>query len=188
MPFAAFLMALAAVAIIVIAFVVMRRLRSGAGVDAYPYKVSKHLFTPAELAFLAALEKAVENRARVFGKVRIADVIEVSGGLPQEVRRKAFNQICAKHFDFVLCHPATLRPVCVIELNDRSHQEKSRRRRDVFVAGASAAAGLPLLFVPAQREYDPDALREEIVRALAGKIRGTVRAGASTPDSPLVRR
>jgi len=39
------------------------------------YRRAGPLFTPAEQRFLEALEKAVDGRARVYGKVRLADLL-----------------------------------------------------------------------------------------------------------------
>lgn len=47
----------------------------------FPYQKEPALFTAAERSFLGVLEQAVEGRFRVFGKVRVADVITVKTGL-----------------------------------------------------------------------------------------------------------
>jgi hypothetical protein len=39
----------------------------------------------------------------VFGKVRVADVVETASGLRWSDRLRAFNRISAKHFDFLVC-------------------------------------------------------------------------------------
>jgi very-short-patch-repair endonuclease len=43
----------------------------------------------------------------------------------------------------------------VIELDDASHEEESRRDRDTFVDAALTAAGLPILHIPAKSSYVP---------------------------------
>ena len=40
-----------------------------------PYDVQETLFSPAERAFLGVLDLAVGDQARVFAKVRVADVL-----------------------------------------------------------------------------------------------------------------
>lgn len=127
-----------------------------------PYIPRGALFTPAERSFLAALETALGPAWRVYGKVRLADVLDVGPGLAPAARTRAFNRIAAKHVDFVLCDAATLDVLAVVELDDRSHAAARRQQRDAFLEQACAAAPLPLLRIPAQASYSIEALREQL--------------------------
>ncbi|MCU0613461.1 MAG: DUF2726 domain-containing protein [Desulfobacterales bacterium] len=113
--------------------------------EAYPYQKSAALFTPAERSFLGVLQQAVGNNAAIFGKVRVADVVEPKSGLTRSTRQKAFNRISAKHFDFLLCDKEDLSVACAIELDDGSHNSKRRQERDEFLKGVCEAAGVPLI-------------------------------------------
>ncbi len=138
-------------------FLTAKRGRGG-GSAAYPYVASLDLFTPNERLFLTALEQAA-GAYRVFGKVRVADVIEVRKGLSKGERQRAFNRISQKHLDFVLCYPHDLSVFCAVKLDDKSHQRRDRRARDAFLEYALAAAQVPLVRVPSRRSYDVDELR-----------------------------
>jgi hypothetical protein len=129
---------------------------------AFPYQLRESLFTPAERHFLAYLIKAVDGDAMIFGKVRVADVIRPWDRLPGKRWHEAFHPISSKHFDYVLCDPDELSVLCVIELNDRSHDDPERQERDAFLRGACEAAGLPLIEIPARKRYVIKALRKEI--------------------------
>lgn len=120
------------------------------------------LFTKAERSFLGALDQAASGRYRVFGKVRIADVLTPAKGLDKSTWTSVFNRIKAKHFDFVLCDPQTLEVKAVIELNDKSHTSSRRIERDELIGRACADAGLALRCVKAQRSYSVDSLRQDI--------------------------
>lgn len=133
---------------------------------AYSYTLSEALFTPAERDFLLALDHAVGAHYRVFGKVRVADVLAVDSAADRSAWQRGFNQISAKHFDFVLCRADTLAIVAAIELNDASHRQKRRTVRDKFLMAACDAAGLPLIQVRASREYCVSTLRDQISTAL----------------------
>lgn len=109
------------------------------------YQRAGALFSPAERSFLGVLDQAVGAEFRVFGKVRIADVLTPETGVTRRAWQAAQNRIHAKHFDYVLCDPATLVPRCAIELNDKSHHRSARRARDRFLAAACQHAALPLL-------------------------------------------
>ena len=139
------------------------------GTDVLPYVLGDALFTAAERSFLGVLDQAVGNEYRVFGKVRVADVVAVAKGTPKPLWQKAFNQISAKHFDFVLCRPNDLKPVCVIELNDQSHSKASRQGRDKFLERVCTAAGIPLIFFPAKGTYTLAEIQVSIANALGAK-------------------
>lgn len=154
--------------IVVVGFLFLKkRLRSSAKEDDdFPYVLGNGLFTPAERSFLGVLDQAVESDFRVFGKVRVADIVEIAKGTQKSQRYAAFNRISAKHFDFVLCRPSDLMPVCVIELNDKSHAKDLRKERDEFLEKVCAVAGIPLIFIPAQHSYT----HTEVCDHIAGVI------------------
>ncbi len=132
----------------------------------YPYTKKRVLFSPAERSFLGVLEQAVGPEYRVFAKVRVADVIEPERGLDGSTWQRAFNRTQAKHFDFVLCAHSDLSVVCVVELDDQSHQAPKRQERDVFLARLCEAVSLPLLQIQARRAYSVPELRATVLRAL----------------------
>ncbi len=55
----------------------------------------------------------------------------------------------------------------VVELDDSSHQQRSRRERDEFFNAAFAAASIPVWRVPVQRRYPPESLWQQ-ARAFLG--------------------
>jgi ssDNA-binding Zn-finger/Zn-ribbon topoisomerase 1 len=137
----------------------------------FPYRKSTALFSPAERSFLGVLHQAVGGDATIFGKVRVADVVEPETGLNRSDRQSAFNRISGKHFDFLLCDNEDLSVICAIELDDRSHQSKSRHQRDEFLKGVCEAAGVPLVQVPAMSGYVIDVVKRLIAPHLS--IQGT---------------
>jgi len=132
------------------------------GQIALPFQKEPVLFTPAERSFLAVLEPALGNQFRVFGKVRLADVIRVKPGLSWSARQQAFNRIQSKHLDFVVCDPKDLAVQFVVELDDSSHQQSRRQARDEFLDKALAAAGVPVFHFPVKRTYSVQDIRGAI--------------------------
>ncbi len=118
--------------------------------EVLPYRQRDDFLSAAELSFYHVLRKAVGTQYVVCPKVNLWDLFFVAR--PNE-NRGAKGKIDRKHVDFVLCDPATMRPICGVELDDRSHQKESRMKRDVFVNSVFQTAGLPLLHVPAARSY-----------------------------------
>lgn len=110
----------------------------------FSYKINEPFFSPAERSFFGVLNQAVNDKAVVFGKVRVADVLRPSRGMSKSKWRSAFNRISSKHFDYVMCYPDTLSVMAVIELDDKSHAKAKRAERDRFLNSACAGAGLPL--------------------------------------------
>jgi len=136
--------------------VVIKKLSSKAPQSAQSpleYQQVDSLITPAEQKFLSVLDDAVGARARIFCMVRVADILKPKKTLDQKDKRVLLNKTSQKHFDFVLCDPVSLRPLCVIELNDKSHQRKDRQDRDKFLASACESADLPLHFVKVSKQY-----------------------------------
>ena len=122
-------------------------------VISYPYQKQDKLFTPAERSFLGVLEQAVSDKYRVFGKVRLADVIQVKSGVGRSVRQSAFNRIQSKHLDFIVCDPGDLSIQFAVELDDSSHSQTKRKTRDAFVDQALKVATVPLFRFPAKQAY-----------------------------------
>lgn len=130
--------------------------------EEHHYRVNRNLFTKSETLFFSSLEQALEGRLRIFGKVRIADVLNVKKGLTKREWGFQFGRIKAKHFDYVLCDPKTLKVVCAIELDDSSHERPDRIKRDEFVNVICKKAGLKLHRFNVKMHYDVEQIRERI--------------------------
>lgn len=134
-----------------------------AGKGKLPYEKIDALFTPAERSFYGVLKQAVGGEWEIFGKVRLADVIAPRKGMSRSNWQKAFNRISAKHIDFVVCNKEDLSILCAIELDDKSHGNKSRRERDEFIESACDAAGLRLVRFPARKAYVIEEVRTTVL-------------------------
>ncbi|REC93367.1 DUF2726 domain-containing protein [Kushneria indalinina] len=161
----AILILVAALALVVIGilFRLVKGFRSGKG--QLPYAAQKQLNTPAEQAFFAAVDRAVEGRAMIACKVRIADVLQVSFRKRNNQDQRwwrFFRLISSKHVDLVICESRGGRFLAAIELDDRSHNRSDRKRRDRFVDQAFASAGLPLLRFAASGSYDVREIQQRL--------------------------
>ncbi len=152
--------------VMALALLALKTTKSGSHADGYPYDKKDALFSPAERSFLGVLEQAAAEQYRVFGKVRVADVVKVKTTPNRSVWQRAFNRISNKHFDFVLCTKDDLVPVAAIELDDDSHQRDDRKARDRFLTHVCEAAALPLLQLPAPRAYSAAELRRQLQAAI----------------------
>ncbi|NVK42092.1 MAG: DUF2726 domain-containing protein [Oceanospirillaceae bacterium] len=139
-----------------------------------PFYLKSRLFTPPELKYLEALEQAVGSQYRIMGKVRIADIFGVR---KSKHSYSHFNRIKAKHFDYVLCDARTYKPVAAIELDDASHQRKSRAERDDFVNRICLANDFPLLRVALQHDYDLGVIKRSIEDSIGEHPTGDLDLG-----------
>jgi hypothetical protein len=123
----------------------VRNRTSTAPAEQLHYRRRPALFTPAERSFAGVLDQVLDTRYRVYGKVRVADLIEPLPTKDRRIWQKAFNRISAKHFDFVICNSSDLVPVVVIELDDSSHQKAKRQQRDEMLQQICGQVQLPLI-------------------------------------------
>lgn len=128
--------------------------------DSLSYEKLESLFTPGECSFLGVLNQVIGESAVIFGKVRIADVITPQKSKNRSKWQKAFNKINSKHFDYILCDKTNFSVICVIELNDKSHNSSKCQLRDKFVEKACSSASLPLVTVDAKSAYEIVAVKE----------------------------
>lgn len=145
----------------------------------FPYTKNRMLFSPAERSFLGVLEQAIGDHFRVFGKVRVADVVSVKSMPSKSAWQRAFNSINAKHFDFVLCDKNDFAVACVVELDDKSHRQNNRQKRDAFLAETCQVISLPFVQVQAQKAYQIPEIRTKIMAA-SGK---SIAPAPAHPDS-----
>lgn len=165
------------VAAIVVGLLIVLMLRQAKYGEKPGYVTRGYLFTPAERSFLGVLEQALDSRYRVFGKVRLGDIIKPAKGLAAGKHTGARNRINQKHVDFVVCTANELALVGVLELDDRSHGREERVGRDEFVDQALAVAGIPLLRFPAQKGYSVQEVRASLTEMF---LAGTKSAAVST--------
>lgn len=119
----------------------------------YPYVPQERLLTQAELRFYKVLLQILPKNVLVMMKVRMADIITCS---EKDWSAGWGPKISAKHIDFTLIDSQTSDIICCLELDDRSHLEKERVKRDKFVNKAFKTADVPLLRIPVARHYDPE--------------------------------
>lgn len=128
-----------------------------------PFRQRGDFLSPGELAFYRGLVPVVDSRYVICPKVRIADLVHTVDRNDQGNK----NRINQKHVDFVLCEKESMKPILVIELDDKSHARADRQERDELVDAVFESAQLPLLHVRAAARYAPQDLRAQIEQALS---------------------
>ncbi len=168
--------------VVFILLIFLKKLAANAGGDtnsqsSLGYRKKKTLFTEAERSFLGVLDKCLDaSKYRVFGKVRVADILEPNPTKNRSEWSRAFGRIKAKHFDYVICAADTLKPVCAIELDDKSHNQKKRQQRDQLLESVCKDTSLPLIRVPAKRSYKPEEVKALLAKRFASAAGGGERS------------
>lgn len=175
------------VLVLLVAFLIAAKKAASAksGDGSYPYVKRETLLTPAERSFFGVLEQAVAGSCRICVQVRLADLLVPRKGLDRSAHTSARNRVERKHADFVLCRPDTLGILCAIELDDASHEKKSRKERDNFVEAACRAAGLPLFRFSAKASYQVQEVRSilaEVLGQAEGAVQEAVASQAVAPE------
>jgi hypothetical protein len=130
---------------------------------ALPYVSRGRLLSQGEMAFFRALRAAVGKEYLISFKVRAADLISCG----QKSWEDGFGYLIARqHLDFTLCGRRSSDILAAIELDDRSHDRPSRRRRDEFLDRAFSAASIPLIRFRAAARYDAPAIGASIAGVL----------------------
>jgi hypothetical protein len=144
-----------------------------------PYRLGEALFSPEERVFLAALDLAVGDSHRVYGKVRLSDLVTQRRGTGRRTLEQAQARIADLRIDFLVCSRESSRVVCAVELVPT----KGRRSGNKALARACEALALPLVRVPAAESYPLKALTEQVQTAMyAPKVKapeGGLRGGRS---------
>lgn len=122
------------------------------------------------------MPRYLADRTLLCPKVNLGDVFFVGGG---DQRQAQWNKISRKHIDFLLCSNATMGPLAGIELDDSSHNRSDRKERDVLIDSIFKQAGLPMIQVPARRNYTPSELNDLLTECLSGAV-----PELPTPEAP----
>lgn len=137
------------ISIIIIACVILRFAIQTNKKDIYPYK-ARPILSPCELDFYNLLRNCISSHTMLFSKVRLWDVLDVT----EKTNSISYtNKIRSKHVDFIITDKSGF-PLVVIELDDKSHNKKSRKERDEFVNKALAAANINIIHVKTAASYD----------------------------------
>ncbi len=126
--------------------------------------VPKTFLTGNEVEFFHRLRRAVGSDFLVMAQVSMGALIDTQlkpeHPLYWTVREKFAGRIC----DYVLCHPRTLEPLLVVELDDRMHDFARDKLRDDFLA----QAGLQTLrFWSRDKPSEPE-LRNAVLARIPG--------------------
>ncbi len=127
----------------------------------YPYH-RKYLLSTNEYKFYKSLKPIADKyNLHILSKVRVEDIVEVNNDLPYKEKQSARGRTKSRHFDFVLANPENLYVMCVIELDDKSHNNDKAKTADEFKNKLCETVNLPII-----RCYDINGVEEQICSKL----------------------
>jgi hypothetical protein len=136
----------------------------------FQYARKDCIMTPAERECFAALVAEMGIDYYFFPQIHLDAIVS-----PRESRRNrlyAFRHINQKSVDFVACDKKNLRPLFVIELDDKTHAQSKRIERDLEVERILHGAVIPLVRIENRGRFDPKALAQEVMLGIdAGAAR-----------------
>lgn len=130
------------------------------------YQTKKFILSQAEQAFYKALQQGLSDQFKLLIKVRVADVLQPEKGTGKSEWYSAFNRIKSKHFDFLLCSLNTYKIIAAIELDDRSHIQPDRSKRDKFLNAACESANFPLIRISCRNIYNSQEIKTVVLSGL----------------------
>ncbi|MFE8035206.1 DUF2726 domain-containing protein [Thiohalocapsa marina] len=127
---------------------------------------------------LAIVREAAGAGRLVMCQVPAAAVLQPAPGQSARRRARGAAQLQPLVLDFLVCAAADAHPLCALVIaEDRG--SRARRQSLAYLSELCAAAGLPLIPLPAQGEGDPEAVRRHIAEVVDSADMLTFR-----PDEP----
>ncbi|HGG5186018.1 TPA: DUF2726 domain-containing protein [Salmonella enterica] len=116
------------------------------------------LMTEREIHFMKGLFRVVDmKRWYLCPQVRGADIVQLKGNIRSRSRQwwQLFRMVSQGHVDVVIVDRRTFCVVAVVGLDDASHLQLERKRRDILLEEVMRQAGIPLL-----RSHDAKKLQQ----------------------------
>lgn len=127
--------------------------------------VRKRLLTPNESHFFGVISKAVAGRYVLLTQVGLGALIDSSLPERHHAYMRERNRFVGKLLDYVIADPRTLEPVCVIELDDKTHDALKDFHRDNFLA----QVGIPSIRYRSTNKPGPEKIFSDIVAIASNK-------------------
>lgn len=110
----------------------------------YPY-VAVEIMTDAEkqLYWFMKNNLLFIDRVSIFPKMRLGDLVQLDERICKDP--KMYYKVACKHVDYVIVDNETLKVICIVELDDYTHDREEVKQRDQFLMYTLQAANLPLV-------------------------------------------
>ncbi|EGW7778037.1 DUF2726 domain-containing protein, partial [Salmonella enterica] len=109
----------------------------------------KPFLTQNERLFFKKLINEISDNYHIITQVRLADIIQPNPKFNKKSKQylALFRQISQWHVDYAIMSKENFNIMLVIELDDSSHQQKTRQRRDKILNKALDQSGISIIRV-----------------------------------------
>ncbi len=123
------------------------------------YVKKEYLLTQTELKFYKILKQITDElNLTICPQIPLYQIVK-------NIEYKDFNKISNKSIDFVITENNLKIKLC-IELDDYTHKQEKRRKRDDFVNKLLEETNVKMVRIPVQNYYNKDKLKEKIKESL----------------------
>lgn len=127
------------------------------------YRPKRYIITLNELKFYNILmEIAKELDLILFSQVSLYNILETQKNLDPKTKQIYFNKIASKSIDFVLVNKKDCKIQLCIELDDSTHKQVKRIKRDEFINKLFQDLEINLLRYPVYNVYYKETLKHKI--------------------------
>lgn len=135
----------------------------GDELSVWPFEVMP-LMTDSEIIFFRKLQQALPEYL-IFSQVQLSRMIEPSQEAGNE-RQFWFNRVCRQSVDFVIVAADAKTILLAIELDDWTHQNRTRKKQDDKKDKALTSAGIAIMRFHAEKLPSVEVLRAEILQVI----------------------
>ena len=123
------------------------------------YIKKEYLLTQTELKFYKILKSITDEMNLVIcPQIPLYEIVK-------NIEYKDFNKIASKSIDFVIAEQNLKIKLC-IELDDYTHKQEKRIKRDNFINELLKNTDVKIIKVPVQNFYDKEKLKNDIIKNL----------------------
>ncbi len=132
-----------------------------------PYERARVLFSTVHLSLLEKMEQALDDRYRVFGNVRLTDVINVSTGLSRKQRLSALKRLPPSRLDFIICERQDSFILGAVLIDDAPTEAgEVRAQQEAALDRFLETMGIPVCRLSHQKDYSIEDIRIQMSRTL----------------------
>lgn len=125
-----------------------------------PYKRKDFLLTTPERNFFEGLQQIIPNNYVVFPQIVLSAIVNTTAtGKEFHGYRSKINK---KTVDFVIFEKQYLKPIIVIEYDDKTHYRKNRQIRDSFVDRVLKASEIDIIHIKYQQNINFEEMKNKI--------------------------
>lgn len=131
------------------------------------YSKRKNAITLNELKLYKILiEIAQELNLILFSQVSLYNIVKINENLPKSTKYKYFNKISSKSIDFVLVDKENCEIKLCIELDDSTHNQNKRKKRDEFINKLFEDLEINLIRYPVYKVYYKETIKKHILEKI----------------------